>query len=239
MQRKRDTRLSFPGWDLCFLLVMYLIAFNIFHRCSPRAPRLIRNSMIPKNHAFKSRSQPSSPWNPPGPNPLNDESFTENLYHNRVSVPPIRTIVEEDSSSDNSSSIFSEGHSFSSDTTKWDSTSTDNDYFFESFFGDLGRSLSSPWQNLSDSDSSSSSSSPSPLYTRLSRNMESGTDDRGFWERIPSERSYWEGKSTDPVFYSDDQSKQYRKSSSCRDTNSGRLGSSNLSFSRSTRERTD
>ncbi|KAH7849246.1 hypothetical protein Vadar_015133 [Vaccinium darrowii] len=164
----------------------------LYARCSPRAPRLIRNSMIPKNHAFKSRSQPSSPWNPPGPNPLNDESFSENLYHSRVSVPPIRTIVEEDSSSDNSSSIFSEGHSFSSDTTKWDSTSTDNDYFFESFFGDLGRSLSSPWQNLSDSDSSSSSSSPSPLYTRLSRNMESGTDDRGFWERIPSERSNWE-----------------------------------------------
>lgn len=107
------------------------------------------------------------------------------------------------------------------------------------FFGDLGRSFSSPWQNLSDSDSSSSSSSPSPLYTRLSRNMESGTDDRSFWERIPRERSNWEGKSTDPVFYSDDQSKQYRKSSSCRETNSGRLGSSNRSFSRSTRERTD
>ncbi|XP_058221282.1 ubiquitin carboxyl-terminal hydrolase 17 isoform X1 [Rhododendron vialii] len=211
----------------------------LYARCSPRAPRLIKNSVIPKNHAFKSRSHPSSPWNPPGPNPLNDETFTENLYPNCMSKPPIQTILEEDSSSDNSSSIFSEGCSFSSDSTKWDSTSTDNDYF-ESFFGDLGRSLSSPWRNLSDSDSSSSSSSPSPLYSRLSQNVESGTDDRGFWgRRLPSVRSNWEGKSSEPFLFSDDQSKQCRKSSSYRETNSGRLGSSNPSFRRSTRERTE
>ncbi|CAL5415047.1 unnamed protein product [Camellia sinensis] len=227
----------------------------LYARCSPRAPRLIRNSIIPhdqrkpKNPIIKSKSRSTHP---------SDASGTD-LLNGHTSFQPIRTILEEDSWSDNSS-FFSEGCSCSSCSTESsnrDSTSADD---YDHFFGDPGRNWNSPWKNSSDSDSSTSSS-PSPLYSRHSpladsdryssetssfqiRNSELDTDNNGFWGGSGN----WEGKSSFPILYSDS-TKQCRKSESsgsCRETDLDRLGLANPFdnkkpgvFRRSMRERTD
>ncbi|KAI8004371.1 Ubiquitin carboxyl-terminal hydrolase 16 [Camellia lanceoleosa] len=227
----------------------------LYARCSPRAPRLIRNSVIPhdqrkpKNPIIKSRSRSTHP---------SDASGTD-LLNGQTSFQPIRTILEEDSWSDNSS-FFSEGCSCSSCSTESsnrDSTSADD---YDHFFGDPGRNWSSPWKNSSDSDSSTSSS-PSPLYSRHSpladsdryssetgsfqiRNSELDMDNNGFWGRSGN----WEGKSSFPILYSDS-TKQCRKSESSgnsRETDLDRLGLANPFdnkksgvFRRSMKERTD
>uniref|UniRef100_A0A5B7AG99 ubiquitinyl hydrolase 1 n=1 Tax=Davidia involucrata TaxID=16924 RepID=A0A5B7AG99_DAVIN len=247
----------------------------LYARCSPRAPRLIRNSIIPrdprkpKNPTFKSRSHQPDPRDGYVPDPLNAEPF----YMNHTSFQRIQTIFEEDSSSDNSSSVcFSEEGSSSTDSTRG-STSTDE--FMDNLFGDLGYNWNSPWRNSSDSDtSSSSSSSPSPLYSRHSPladldryssecpepggshsdNVESAAEGHGLRARPPNWSSKLEGDGSEPFLYSDT-TKQCRKlvssssssssNSSCRETDSERLGSLNplgnvksgVSFRRSTRER--
>lgn len=82
----------------------------------------------------------------------------------------LRRILEDDTSSDNSSlfSSNSDEGSCSTDSTR-DSSSTDD--ISEFIFGDSGGfGWNSPWRNYSDSDTmSSSSSSPSPLSSN-SRN---------------------------------------------------------------------
>ncbi|KAA8538172.1 hypothetical protein F0562_027780 [Nyssa sinensis] len=245
----------------------------LYARCSPRAPRLIRNSMIPrdlrkpKNPTFKSRSHQPDPRDVSMPDPLNAESF----YMNHLGFQRNQTVFGEDSSSDNSSSVgFSEEGSSSTGSTRG-STSTDE--FMDHLFGDLGYNWSSPWRNSSDSDtSSSSSSSPSPLYSRVSPladldryssgcpetsgshidNVESAADSHGLRARPPKwsskpEKLEGEGEGGVPFLYSDT-SKQGRKlvsSTSCRETDSERLGwlnpfnniKSGVSFRRSTRER--
>ncbi|KAL2340024.1 hypothetical protein Fmac_007964 [Flemingia macrophylla] len=150
-------------------------AYMLFYaRCSPRAPRLVRNRILSpdskssvsgKTLATKARyvssnsgvaEHVSSSISPDGSAGL--ESFYSKFHH-------LKRILEEDSSSDNSSLISSNSDegSCSTDSTR-DSSSTDDlsDYIF----GDSGNGWSSLWRN-SDSDASSSSSS-SPLNPRHS-----------------------------------------------------------------------
>lgn len=120
----------------------------LYARCSPRAPRSLRNSIISRdprksnNPIFKSTPHPTCHW---------DNSMTDPLT--------FRPILEEDSSSDNSSSLFSESCSGSTESTNRDSSSTDENY--DQIFGDLGHNWNSPHRNESESDTSSCSSSPS------------------------------------------------------------------------------
>ncbi|BAT78430.1 hypothetical protein VIGAN_02110400 [Vigna angularis var. angularis] len=146
----------------------------LYARCSPRAPRLIRNRILSsdskckvsgKTFATKARyistnsgvpEHVNSSISPDGSPAL--ESFYSKFHH-------LKKILEEDSSSDNSSLISSNSDegSCSTDST-CDSASTDD--FTDYLFGDSGNGWSSVWRN-SDSDTSSSSSS-SPLNCRHS-----------------------------------------------------------------------
>ena len=143
-------------------------------RCSPRAPRLIRNRIVSpdsknkvngKTLTMKSRyvstdsgaaEYISSSISPDGSPTL--DSFFSKFHH-------LKRILEEDSSSDNSSLISSNSDegSCSTDSTR-DSTSIDD--FSDYIFGDSGHGWSTMWRN-SESDTSSSSSS-SPLNSRHS-----------------------------------------------------------------------
>ncbi|XP_027355033.1 ubiquitin carboxyl-terminal hydrolase 16-like isoform X2 [Abrus precatorius] len=150
-------------------------AYMLFYaRCSPRAPRLIRNRIISPDSKSKvsgktlttkaryistnsgTAEHVNSLISPDGSPAL--ETFYSKFHH-------LKRILEEDSSSDNSSLISSNSDegSCSTDSTR-DSTSTDD--FSDYIFGDSGNGWSSMWRN-SDSDSSSSSSS-SPLNSRHS-----------------------------------------------------------------------
>ncbi|KAL6983134.1 ubiquitin-specific protease [Sarracenia purpurea var. burkii] len=225
----------------------------LYARYSPRAPRFIRNSIIPpdprrtKNPIFKSRVHPTGPWDA-----LNGHNSIDGFHPIHTNF--IRPILEEDSSSDNSSSIFSEECSRSTgSSSNKDSTSADD---YDHLFVEPGGNWNTLWKNASDSDSSSSCSSsspiPSPLHTRHSpiaaesdrteasgfqtRNAKFDADGNDFWGRLPTRN---------PVLYSDT-AKQCRKlesSSSCRETDSSRLGRANpkadVPFRRPTGKRTD
>ncbi|GFS44031.1 ubiquitin-specific protease 16 [Actinidia rufa] len=182
----------------------------LYARCSPRAPRLIRDSIVPcesrkaKNPMFKLRSHLTGPWGASIGDPLSGHEGTD-------SFKPIRKILEDDSSSEKSSSLFSEERSCSSESSNRDSSSADD---YDHFFGDSGRNWSSPWKNTADSDSSSSSSSssfsPSPLASKHSplsnsdrysststsqiHNSETNMDGDGFWTGQPKRSRNLEGK---------------------------------------------
>ncbi|KAI4337608.1 hypothetical protein L6164_016002 [Bauhinia variegata] len=147
----------------------------LYARCSPRAPRLIRNMIVSsdskskaangrttllKSRFVSANSGVAEYFNgsvsPDGSSTL--DSFYSKFHR-------LRRILEEDSSSDNSSLISnnSDEGSCSTDSTR-DSTSTED--FSDYIFGDsvlVGNGL---WRN-SDSDTCSSSSS-SPIYSRHS-----------------------------------------------------------------------
>ncbi|KAK3038334.1 hypothetical protein RJ639_031430 [Escallonia herrerae] len=234
----------------------------LYSRCSPRAPRSIRHSSIPrdpikvKNSMLQSRSHSTKAWDDHSNAGC---SRTAHFYPDHFQ--PRRPILEEDSSSDNSSSLFSEAASCSTESSNRDST--------DDIFGDLGPSCNSPWRNSSDSDTSSSSSSHSPLYTRHSpladshryasgcpetsgSQMDHSESAADFWARVPSRSrkvESSEGKGSVPFCYSD-MTKQCRKlgtSSSCRETDADRLErighyenkKSGAFLRRSFRERTD
>ncbi|XP_014501213.1 ubiquitin carboxyl-terminal hydrolase 17 isoform X2 [Vigna radiata var. radiata] len=140
----------------------------LYARCSPRAPRLIRNRILSSDSKCKASGKTlatkaryistnygvpehvNSSISPDGSPAL--ESFYSKFHH-------LKKILEEDSSSDNSSlfSSNSDEGSCSTDST-CDSASTDD--FTDYLFGDSGNG----WRN-SDSDTSSSSS---PLNCRHS-----------------------------------------------------------------------
>ncbi|KAI3508869.1 hypothetical protein L1887_23889 [Cichorium endivia] len=109
----------------------------LYSRCSPRAPRLIRNLLSRHQTDPKKHKLPTTFTRPPTATPWD-------MSHD----PPVRhrTLEEESSSSSDSSGIFSENCSCSS----WD---WDHEY------------NNNQKSNLSDVDTSSSSSS-SPLYSR-------------------------------------------------------------------------
>ncbi|GFY85896.1 ubiquitin-specific protease 16 [Actinidia rufa] len=178
----------------------------LYARCSPRAPKMIRNSIVPcdprklESPTFESRSQPCDFLRA---DPVNGPTGIECLYSNHTSFQPIRTILEEGYSSDNSSFFSEERSNCSTDSSNRDSTSADD--YFDLFFGDVGRNWSNLCRNSSDLDSpsSSSSSSPFPLNSRHSplsnsqtRNAESCPDNQDSSARVPGRSSNWEGKET-------------------------------------------
>ncbi|KAJ7958928.1 Ubiquitin carboxyl-terminal hydrolase [Quillaja saponaria] len=144
----------------------------LYARCSPRAPRLIRNKIISPDP--KSKVTPS--WiNGKTTSKSRSESTNSRVAEVFTSTTTLESFyskfqrlqrILEDSSSDNSSLISSNSDegSCSTDSTCY-STSTDD--FSEYIFGDNGRGWSSHCRN-SDSDTSSSSSSSSPLYAKHS-----------------------------------------------------------------------
>ncbi|XP_057504573.1 ubiquitin carboxyl-terminal hydrolase 16-like [Actinidia eriantha] len=230
----------------------------LYARCSPRAPRLIRDSIVPrdprkaKNPMFKPRSHLTGPWGASIGDPLNG-------YEGIESFKPIQRVLEDDSSSENSSSLFSEERSCSSESSNRDSSSADD---YDHFFGDSGQNWNRPWKNTPDSDSSSSSSSssPSPLSSKHSplsnsdrysstitsqiRKSETKMDGDGIWTGQPKS-SNLESKVSIP-FLSSDKTKQYRSlesSRSRRATDFDRLGrcnpKSDVLSRKSSGERTD
>lgn len=227
----------------------------LYARCSPRAPRLIRNRIIssdPKNKAIPSwingknatsRSRPTSTHasvaqNFPCSIPKDRTPSFESFYARYLQV---QRIMEEDSSSDNSSLISSNSDegSCSTDATR-DSTSTDE--LSDFIFGDSGRSWNSPSRNPYDSDTSSSSSSP--LCSTHSPHSYSEQNSAPSFPKTTGPQS----EGSIPFLHSDT-TRHCRKlvtSSSCRETDSARLGlnpfhdvCSGVSCSKSTRERTD
>ncbi|CAL5204609.1 unnamed protein product [Lathyrus oleraceus] len=140
-------------------------AYMLFYaRCSPRAPKLIRNMILSQDSKnkvngkspttkAKSVSSNSGAAEPISSSVSSDSSPTLESFYSRFHH--LKRILEVDSSSD-SSSLFSsnsEELSCSTDSTR-DSTSMDD--FSDYIFGDSGHGWSSPWRS-SDSDSSSSS----------------------------------------------------------------------------------
>ncbi|XP_071717550.1 ubiquitin carboxyl-terminal hydrolase 17-like [Rutidosis leptorrhynchoides] len=129
----------------------------LYARCSPRAPRSIRSSLIPLHGPKKHTVSPSivskhssEPWDP--------RKFHQQVQH--------RSLDEESSSSSDNSALFSESCSCSTDSTHRDSTTIEDHDYWKSI------NLSS-----SDSDSSSTSSFPSPLYSRLTQLYTSRTNE--------------------------------------------------------------
>ncbi|CAH9078369.1 unnamed protein product [Cuscuta europaea] len=169
----------------------------LYSRCSPRAPRLIRNSTVSHDaRAQKPLPCKSSSHRNSLDYSSNGQGCKQCLNSTRTGPWQHQTVMTEDSSSDNSSSLFSEGGSYSTDSSNRDST---EDFVDQLFGGDPGYG----WRNSTDSETSSSSSSPfsrhSPLAdmdryassgypeTRSGISIDSSTDHQpqGFW-RGPS-----------------------------------------------------
>ncbi|KAL1817635.1 hypothetical protein ACET3Z_020209 [Daucus carota] len=224
----------------------------LYARCSPRAPKLIRNSMVPRDprkpkNISLSRSNSTGACDSPRTDHLNYQSG-QGFYRDHPSFRRVFSSPDDDSSSDNSSSLFSEACSCSTESSTKDSTSTDD--YFDQIFGESGHNS---WWNSSDSDTSSSSS-PSPLYsknmhwtsldhfaTKYNKGSHYSTDcveyaeDGHVWAKQPSNYSNVEnlkGKGSVPVLYSD-KVKHCRKldgnsnCSSCRETNLDKVGKLN------------
>lgn len=227
---------------------------SIPRRCSPRAPRLIRSSIAPldtrkaKHPTCKSRAH-SADRRDVSTGELNVQTCNDFPC---TSFQPIRTILEEDRWSENSS-FFSEVGSYSTDSTNLESTSTDDN--FDQIFGDAGIFWNRSSRNSTDSDTASSSSFPSPLHSRhspiadfdcsSSRNSETCCP---FPESTVDHHDFWAGDGRGSLSCR----KQCRNlvdssSSSCRERGSNRLGRNydNAKCScascsrRSTRERVD
>ncbi|MED6194287.1 ubiquitin-specific protease [Stylosanthes scabra] len=148
-------------------------SYMLFYaRCSPKAPRLIRSKTVSPDSSNKvtgktatktrnvaTTSGPAECISSSDGSPTLD-SFYSKFHH-------LKRVLEDDSSSDNSSLISSNSDlgSCSTDSTR-DSTSTDE--FSNYIFGDSGVSWGSPWRSSESDTSSSASSSSSPLNFRHS-----------------------------------------------------------------------
>ncbi|KAM7256836.1 hypothetical protein ACFE04_012577 [Oxalis oulophora] len=200
----------------------------LYSRCSPRAPRLIRNKIHPdtKTKGIPSRIIGKSNTSTPK-SPTSDGLPNIAVFYSKFQG--LQKILEEDSSDSSSliSTTSDEGSCSSATDSTRDSTSTDDtsDYIF-------GDSLHSPWR--SSPDTSSFGSPETSRHTDFA-------DGEGLLDRSPSQ------KDVGPFLHSDS-SKQCRKlanSSSGRETDSSRLGwfndvKSGLTYRKSsTRERTD
>ncbi|KAI3465186.1 hypothetical protein Pfo_021849 [Paulownia fortunei] len=210
----------------------------LYARCSPRAPRLIRSSMVlrePRKAKYltcKSKSHLAEPWNV-SVGELNGQTCNDCLYLHCMSDHTSGADLEEESSIENSSSFFSEAESASTD---------DN---FDQILGDMGNSWNRPWRNSSDSDTSPPSSSPSPLHTRRSLladldcyssyaesssscfiNVSFDVDGDGFWARTNSKVEVLRGKRRGSLLCPDSHKDcgKYVDSSSCRKNYLSRLG---------------
>ncbi|MBA0855146.1 hypothetical protein Goshw_009800 [Gossypium schwendimanii] len=184
----------------------------LYARCSPRAPRLMKNrskaipSSVNSKNPLKSNSLTYSGLDEFHPSLIHSDtpSSIESFYSK---YNQLQRILEDSSSSDSCSlfSVNSDEGSCSTDSRR-DSTSTDD--LIDSIFGDSVQGWNSPWRSC-DSDASSSSSS-SPLYLRHSPVADLDRYSSGS-PKIRSSRMDEEGKRDDPFFHSDTMSKQCRK----------------------------
>ncbi|XP_075511756.1 LOW QUALITY PROTEIN: ubiquitin carboxyl-terminal hydrolase 17-like [Primulina tabacum] len=153
--------------------VLSTAAYMLFYaRCSPRSPKLRKSAIVPResrkvqNQTCRCKFHPAEQWDAATCG-WNDQTCNDCFYQHYSRYHLIRANSEEDALSDNSSSIFSETGSHSTESSnRGESTSTDD--IFDQMLGDLGNHLNKSWRSSSDSDTSSASSSPSPLYTRHS-----------------------------------------------------------------------
>ncbi|KAJ0805520.1 putative ubiquitinyl hydrolase 1 [Helianthus annuus] len=132
----------------------------LYARCSPRAPRSIRSSIIHHHHHHDPRKQkipPSFVSKPHSIAPWETHSYQPPPVHHRS--------LEEESFSSDNSGFFSESCSCSTDSTHRDLSSIE-DHIPGDWEPDYHKTTNF---NSSDSDTSSSSSFPSPLYSRLSQ----------------------------------------------------------------------
>ncbi|KAK8624234.1 hypothetical protein V6N13_065585 [Hibiscus sabdariffa] len=182
----------------------------LYARCSPRAPRLLRN----RNKSIPSRVHSKNPLKSSSSTHSDLDEFYPSLIHRDThgsigsfysKYNHLQRILEDSSSSD-SSSLFSSNSDEGSCCTDSTHDSTSADDLLDSIFGDSIYGCSSPWRG-SDSDVSSSSSS-SPLYSRHSPLADSNRYASGSPE-IRSSRMN-EGKG-DGAFSHTDTSKQCRK----------------------------
>lgn len=210
---------------------------QLSYRCSPRAPRLIRNRII--SHDLKSKVIPSWVTGNSTTSKLRSSSTHSSIQFYPSSIPPdgragiesfysrfhqLQKIFEEDSSDSSSliSSNSDEG-SCSTDSTR-DSSSADD--ISDCMFGESGCGWNSPWRNSSDSDASSLSSS-SPLASRHSTFSNSnqanltGSGMVGVGHSRSSKPVDSEGRGNISILHYDT-TKQCRNlaSSSCRETDS-------------------
>ncbi|XP_022849586.1 ubiquitin carboxyl-terminal hydrolase 16-like [Olea europaea var. sylvestris] len=143
----------------------------LYARCSPRAPRLIRSSIVPhdtrkaRHPTWKSRAH-SADGQDVSTSELNVQKCNDFPFC-CTSFQPIRSILEDDRMSENSS-FFSEVGSYSTESTSTNMESTGTDDNFDQIFGDTGICWNRLSRNSTDSDTASSSSSPSPLHSRHS-----------------------------------------------------------------------
>ncbi|KZV43367.1 ubiquitin carboxyl-terminal hydrolase 16-like [Dorcoceras hygrometricum] len=151
--------------------VLLTAAYMLFYaRCSPRSPKLRksapRETRKVQNPTCRCKFHQAEQWDVTTCK-LNNHQTCEDCFYKHCSRHQLtRPNSEEDALSDNSSSIFSEAGSYSTESSIKESTCTDDS--FDQMLQDLGNHLNKSWRSSSDSDTSSSSSSPSPLYTRHS-----------------------------------------------------------------------
>ncbi|KAF8377353.1 hypothetical protein HHK36_030730 [Tetracentron sinense] len=161
----------------------------LYSRCSPRAPGLIRKTLVSHDEKTKNRYSEAVPSSLSGkdtkfkgrPNSM-VPSFSRSMAHQRpedypywmtpdglISIEPfdsdnrrfhpMHQIPLVDSSSDSSSLFSCSDEGSCSTESNRGSTSTED--FSDYIFGEAGRYWSSPWRISSDSDASSS-----PLFSR-------------------------------------------------------------------------
>ncbi|KAL2489051.1 ubiquitin carboxyl-terminal hydrolase 16-like [Forsythia ovata] len=231
----------------------------LYARCSPRAPRLIRSSLVPRDtrkarHPTCKARVHSADRQDISTGELNAQACNDCFSFHSTSFQPIQPILEEDCWSENSSSFFSEVGSYSTDSTNMESSSTDDN--FDQIFGDMGIYWNRAWRSSTDSDTASSSSSPSPLHSRHSPLADFDYNSSGYpetcgscidccAESVVDGHGFWAGEGRGSLLCR----KQFRKlvdsSSSCREPGFNKLGRDNakcisVSCSRgSTRKRAD
>ncbi|KAJ0795970.1 putative ubiquitinyl hydrolase 1 [Helianthus annuus] len=136
----------------------------LYARCSPRAPRSIRSSLINHHDSRKDDIPPLSVSRPRTTEPWDACNYHPQQVHHRS--------LEEESSSSDNSGFFSESCSCSTESTHRDSSSIE-----DNISGDWAQEYHKTINlNSSDSDTSSTSSSPLPLYSRRSHLYASTTN---------------------------------------------------------------
>ncbi|CAI9266423.1 unnamed protein product [Lactuca saligna] len=151
-------------------------AYMLFYaRCSPRAPRSIRSSIIQHQDPRKQKTfvHSTEPWEACNYQPASQPGHRQ------------RSLEEESSSSSDNSGFFSESCSCSTDSsTQRDSSDHipgdwEHDYWNNSSTNINTNTNTNTNMNVtsSDSDTSSTSSFPSPLYSRLSHLYTSRTNE--------------------------------------------------------------
>ncbi|GMH31372.1 hypothetical protein Nepgr_033215 [Nepenthes gracilis] len=198
-------------------------AYMLFYsRCSPRAPRSIRSTILSRESITKIK-QPQGDASRVG---KNISSRSGDRYRDKPKLPRTQNALEMDSSSDNSS-IFSHSDEVSS-TADSNRESASTDDFSDYIFGDSPYGWSGYPRNSSDSDTSSSSSSsssfpPSARHSTLLNSQRYASGDSNSTTArsdIFRSRAKMPGDGGGASFLGP----KLVHSSSCRETDSERLG---------------